>query len=137
MRRARSPLAGGRTLLVGDAAALVDPLSGDGIYEAFVSAELAAECLLACRIEHYEERLLRALAPHAGASWAAKVALDRFPRTTFRVASIPRVWDVVEGLLQGEVAHPREATGIARPPLKLLARLARAAGDPGREFRSA
>jgi flavin-dependent dehydrogenase len=136
MRRPRSPLAAGRTLLVGDAAALVDPLSGDGIYEAFVSAELAAECLLAERAEEYERRLLDALAPHAGASWGAKVALDRFPRTTFRVARVPRVWDVVAGLLGGEVGHPREATGIARPPLRLLARLARAAGDPGAGFRS-
>ena len=34
----------GRVLLVGDAAGLVDPLSGDGIYEAFVSGRLAADC---------------------------------------------------------------------------------------------
>ena len=33
----------GRVVLVGDAAGLVDPLSGDGMYEAFVSARLAAE----------------------------------------------------------------------------------------------
>ena len=45
---ARRP-ARGRVLLVGDAAGLVDPLSGDGIYEAFVSAELAAEAILAGR----------------------------------------------------------------------------------------
>ena len=137
MRRARSPLAAGRTLLVGDAAGLVDPLSGDGIYEAFVSAELAAESILAGLPEAYGSRLLQALAPHAGASWGAKVALDRFPRVTFEVARIPRVWDVVAGLLQGEVAHPREARGIAKPPLRLLERLARASGDPGAGFRSA
>ena len=35
-----------RSLLVGDAAGLVDPLSGDGIYEALVSARLAAEAIL-------------------------------------------------------------------------------------------
>ena len=34
-------------LLVGDAAGLVDPLSGDGMYEAFTSARLAAEAILA------------------------------------------------------------------------------------------
>ena len=34
-------------VLVGDAAGLVDPLSGDGMYEAFTSARLAAEAILA------------------------------------------------------------------------------------------
>jgi geranylgeranyl reductase family protein len=137
MRRAGSPAAAGRTLLVGDAAGLVDPLSGDGMYEAFVSAELAADAILTGALDGYGARLDAALNPHAAASWGAKVALDRFPRTTFAVARIPRVWTVVEGLLQGEVAHPREARGLARPPLRLLARLARLAGDPGRAFRAA
>src|SRR5207342_583543 len=42
MRRAGDRAVAGRELLVGDAAGLVDPLSGDGMYEAFVSARLAA-----------------------------------------------------------------------------------------------
>jgi geranylgeranyl reductase family protein len=142
MRRAGSRAAAGRTLLVGDAAGLVDPLSGDGIYEAFVSAALAAEIILAAEgtaqgLTPYDARLAAALDPHAAASWSAKVALDRFPRVTFAVARIPRVWRVVEGLLQGEVAHPQEARGLARPPLRLLARLARTAGDPASPVREA
>jgi geranylgeranyl reductase family protein len=137
LRHAGSPVAAGRTLLVGDAAALVDPLSGDGIYEAFVSAEAAAEAILAGRPEDYAPGVLRALVPHAAASWGAKVALDRFPRTSFAIVRIPRVWAVIEDLLRGELGHPREARGLARPPLKLLYRLARVAGDPGRAFRAA
>lgn len=42
LRAAHAPLAGNRVLLVGDAAGLVDPLSGDGIYEAALSAQMAA-----------------------------------------------------------------------------------------------
>ena len=38
-------------LLVGDAAGLVDPLSGDGMYEAFVSARLAADAIVAGDLE--------------------------------------------------------------------------------------
>ena len=38
MREPGAPAARGRLLLVGDAAGLVDPLSGDGMYEAFVLA---------------------------------------------------------------------------------------------------
>ena len=37
-----SPITCGRVLLVGDAAGLVDPMSGEGIYAAFVSGRLAA-----------------------------------------------------------------------------------------------
>ncbi len=48
MRRlGASTPAGERVVLVGDAAGLVDPLSGDGMYEAFVSARLAADAILA------------------------------------------------------------------------------------------
>jgi geranylgeranyl reductase family protein len=129
MRRAGSPAARGRVLLVGDAAALVDPLSGDGIYEAFVSAELAADAILEERLDDYAPRLEAALGPHAGASWAAKSALDRFPAVCWAIAGIPRVWDVVAGLLHGEVGHPNEARGLARPPLRLIARLARISGS--------
>jgi geranylgeranyl reductase family protein len=127
MRRAGSPASSSRVLLVGDAAGLVDPLSGDGIYEAFVSAELASEAIVDGRLGDYARRLEETLGPHAGASWAAKSALDRFPGTCWAIAGIPRVWRVVAGLLQGEVAHPNEARGLAKPPLRLIARLARAA----------
>ena len=45
--RRTTTAARGPVLLVGDAAGLVDPLSGDGIYEALVSARLAADAILA------------------------------------------------------------------------------------------
>jgi flavin-dependent dehydrogenase len=41
-RRRGSPLVSGRTMLVGDAAGLADPLTGDGIYAAVVSGREAA-----------------------------------------------------------------------------------------------
>ena len=59
MRRAGSSPATGRTLLIGDAAGLVDPLSGDGMFEAFVSARLAAEAVLAGVAEAVELRGVR------------------------------------------------------------------------------
>ena len=36
-------LAGERALVVGDAAGLLDPVSGDGMYECFYSAKLATD----------------------------------------------------------------------------------------------
>jgi flavin-dependent dehydrogenase len=116
-----------RVLLVGDAAGLVDPLSGDGMYEAFTSARLAAEAILATDPARYPEALAQALDHHAGASWTAKRALDRHPAICFWAARSPGVFGVVSGLLRGDVAHPDEARGLARPPLRLIARVARRA----------
>jgi geranylgeranyl reductase family protein len=115
----------GRVLLVGDAAGLVDPLSGDGMYEAFTSARLAADAILAGDLDGYAAALAGALDHHAGASWAAKRALDRHPAVCFWAARSPGVFGVVAGLLQGSVGHPGDARGLARPPLKLIARIAR------------
>jgi geranylgeranyl reductase family protein len=124
MRRLGTPAGSGRVLIVGDAAGLVDPLSGDGMYEAFVSARLAADAILSGDLAGYTAALARALDHHAAASWAAKRALDRYPRVVFAAARAPGVFKVVAGLLCGDVAHPADARGVARAPLKLIARLA-------------
>ena len=122
MRRTTAA-AGGRVLLVGDAAGLVDPLSGDGISEALLSARLAAEAILAGRLDGYGPALAAALDRYAATSWKAKLVLDRHPRATFAIARLPPVWTVVGGLLAGELEHPRDARGLARIPLRLLARI--------------
>jgi geranylgeranyl reductase family protein len=121
--RRTSTAAWGPVLLVGDAAGLVDPLSGDGISEALLSARLAAEAILAGDTSRYETDLAAALARYASTSWKAKLVLDRHPRAAFEIARIPAVWRVVEGLLTGDVAHPSDVGGLARPPLRILARL--------------
>jgi hypothetical protein len=43
----------------------------------------------------------------------------------------------VEKLVRGEIEDVGSARGLARPPLRALAALARAAGDPGGAFRQA
>jgi geranylgeranyl reductase family protein len=121
--RRTTDAARGPVLLVGDAAGLVDPLSGDGIYEALLSARLAAEAILAGRLGAYSTRLEQATARYASTSWKAKLVLDRHPRVAFQTARVPAVWDVIAGLLTGDVEHPSEARRLAKPPLRLLARL--------------
>jgi flavin-dependent dehydrogenase len=140
LRRPGSVASRGRALLVGDAAGLVDPLSGDGLYEAFVSARLASTAvldLLAGReesLDPYTTALASELGPLASASWGAKVALDRYPRTTFLLGRTRLAWSVMERLLLGEISAPREARGLTRVPLKGIAALARRAGDPDRAY---
>jgi flavin-dependent dehydrogenase len=143
LRSPRSTLARDRAAVVGDAAGLVDPVSGDGMFEAFLSAKLAAGAVLdvlggrADGLEPYGERLTGQLGTHLWASWGVKAALDRFPRTTFRIARSRIVWRTVEKLVRGEIDDVSGARGLARPPLKALAALARAAGDPGGAFKQA
>ena len=129
MRRLGAPASRGRVLLVGDAAGLVDPLSGDGIYEAFVSARLAADAILAGHPKGYEATLSAALDRHAAASWKAKRAADRYPRACLWAVRAPGVFEAVAGLLRGDLAHPSEAHRIARPPFRVLSRLSRMSAD--------
>ena len=124
MRRLGTPPGAGRVLLVGDAAGLIDPLSGDGMYEAFVSARLAAEAIVAGDLEGYATALSGALDRHAASSWAAKRAFDRHPRAVFTATRAPGVFKAIAGILCGDVAHPGDARGFARGPLKLIERLA-------------
>ena len=46
LRMPGTRIAGERALLVGDAAGLIDPVSGDGMYECFVSSRLATGAIL-------------------------------------------------------------------------------------------
>jgi geranylgeranyl reductase family protein len=136
MRRPGTVLARGRALLVGDAAGALDPVSGDGIYEALVTARLAAEHTLellgggAPNLEPYEAAVHRELDQLAAAGWGAKVALDRYPRAVFALMRLPVTWRVIEKLVLGEVSHPAEARGAGRKVMQLIHGLARLARDP-------
>jgi len=126
-RRTGSIVASNRLLLVGDAAGLVDPLSGDGMYEAFVSARLAAEAVIGGELETYAPRVLAELGPLHAASWTAKYALDRFPRMTFTIARAPLAWSVISRLVRGDLKDPSAARGLSRAPLRALDALGRLA----------
>ena len=142
MRKPGTRLARGNALLVGDAAGLVDPVSGDGIYEAFVSARLASGAIVdvlegkAVNVESYEAELRRALDPIAAGGWGAKVALERFPRAVFALMRLPVTWRALEKILVGELSAPSAARGAERRALKLVELFARRAGDPGRAYRT-
>ncbi len=131
LRRPGATPARGRIALVGDAAGLVDPLSGDGMYEAFVSGRLAAAetmRLLEDEVDSlaaYGPALDRAIGAHAAASWKAKLALDRFPRITFALLSLPPVWRAVDALVRGDLADPGQARGLVRVPLRAVEAMGR------------
>ena len=127
MRRSGTKLAGGRALVVGDAAGVLDPVSGDGIYEALVTGELAAQHIVDDRLQFYADAVHDRLDPLSSAGWGAKKALDRFPRAVFAIMRLPVTWRVLENLILGEVAHPGEARGAGLTAMKAIKTLARAA----------
>ncbi len=73
-----APIVRGRTLLVGDAAGLVDPMSGEGIYSAFVSGHLAAA------------RVLRFLDGKDPDLWSYEAAVERELMPDIRAAKLLR-----------------------------------------------
>ena len=139
LRGAGDRLTNGRGLVVGDAAGLIDPLTGDGMYEAFLSARLASATVVdflggrTSDLAPYAERTLRALGPLCVASWGGKRAFDRFPRLSYSVARSRRAWRVIADLLQ-DGGQPDVPEG-RQMPLFLNALLAATAGGAGRPYR--
>jgi geranylgeranyl reductase family protein len=143
LRRPGSSPARGRTALVGDAAGLVDPVSGDGIYEALLSGRLASAAALDIIAGHvgdfrrYAGELQRTLAPSSAASWRAKLALERFPNLAFTLLQAPQAWRALEQLMRADATHPGAIRGPGGMALRAAEHLARLAGDPGRAFAQA
>ena len=143
LRRPGSPAGRGHTALVGDAAGLVDPVSGDGIYEAFLSGQLAADAALdivagrSQDFSRYAGELRRVLAPSSASSWRAKLALERFPRLSFTLLQAPQAWRALEQLMRADATHPGAIGGPGGAALRAAELLARVAGDPGKHFATA
>jgi geranylgeranyl reductase family protein len=108
-RRRGSALATGRVALIGDAAGVADPLSGDGMYEAALSARLAAKHALGilageeASFHDYARELSAKLAPLMRISWPAKYAFDHLPDLSFALARTPQFWRLVTRMIRGEI----------------------------------
>jgi geranylgeranyl reductase family protein len=133
MRLSGTKLARGTTAVIGDAAGLVDPFSGDGMYEAFYSSKLVAEAaleVLAGRAEDlsaYQDAVERRIAPLTRAGWGAKHAFERFPRTTYALARLPVTFRALEKLLTGDLPVPGAARGVERAATRAIYKVARLA----------
>jgi geranylgeranyl reductase family protein len=133
LRLAGTRLARGTTAVIGDAAGLVDPFSGDGMYEAFLSAKLVADAgldVLAGRaetLEPYQAAVERRITPLTRAGWGAKRAFERFPRTTYALARLPITFRALEKILRGELPDPHSARGVERAAIRAIYAVSRLA----------
>lgn len=120
LRHPRSPVARGRAVVVGDAAGLVDPMSGDGMFEAFLSSRIAAECIgnflsgAATGLDGYQRRLNGALATHRSISWLGKRLFDEHPTVARRLAGSDALWRRVESRIRGDRPARLTRPGVGR-----------------------
>ena len=129
MRTGATVLANDRAALIGDAAGVLDPFTGDGMYEAFVSAELVTEAVLAGDLAGYPAAIERRIGPLTRAGWGAKAAFTRFPRTTYALGRLPVTWRAIEKVLRGDLSHPGAARGLERGAVRLIDAVAKAAAS--------
>jgi flavin-dependent dehydrogenase len=117
-----------RVLLVGDAAGLADPLSGEGIRLAITSGKLAAEALLAGRPEDYPGQVWRKLGWSQVLAGAFSRMYAHFPRLTFALAgSNPRLMRALMEVLEGRGNYAKVGwVAAATMPLHAAERVWRA-----------
>jgi flavin-dependent dehydrogenase len=132
-----APIVRGRVLLVGDAAGLVDPMSGEGIYSAFVSGHLAAARLLRFLdgadpdLFHYEAAIERELMADIRAAKLLRDAFHYLPRVCYFMLRHNRHFrELLCELMLGE----RSYAGLMRRlgPLVPIIRLCAARGRASR-----
>ena len=109
LRRKRRPIQKGRCLLLGDAAGLVDPFTGEGIYSAIRSAQLVSPLLVEGlkmgwdSLQPCQEAIDRELMPELECSRLFREIFNLRPSFFHRkMASSDRWWNAMAKILRGE-----------------------------------
>ena len=134
MLRPGAQLAAGGAALVGDAAGLVDPLSGEGIYQAIASGIAVAPAIddylggATEGLAGYQRTVERELLPEIVASRALMEIFHAWPAPFVALMQRSRrFWHSMCGVLRGEQSLDRlvQSTGPLSPTLQPLASLGR------------
>jgi geranylgeranyl reductase family protein len=101
-----------RALLLGDAAGLCDPLTGEGIYYAILSAQLAAQVIEDClthdkvKLENYQEAVDREIMSELRIARVLSRFFVGFPHlSSGMLRRSDGVWRAACGLLSGELKY--------------------------------
>jgi geranylgeranyl reductase family protein len=101
-----------RALLLGDAAGLCDPLTGEGIYYAVRSAQLAAQVIEdrltsdGVELENYQEAVDREILSELRVARVLSRLFVRFPHLAFgMLRQSNKAWRTVCGVLSGELEY--------------------------------
>ena len=113
LRRDDAPVVSGPAMLAGDAACLVDPLSGEGIWAAFVSGRLAAQeamRLLRGEVTHlggYQRALNAEMRDEILASRRLQGVFQRLPSISVLMLKYNKTfWRYLTEIIRGEITYP-------------------------------
>jgi geranylgeranyl reductase family protein len=113
LRRDDAPVVSGPAMLAGDAACLVDPLSGEGIWAAFVSGRLAAEeaaKLLAGDVPNlrgYQRALDAVMRDEIATSRRLQAVFQRLPNASILMLKYNNAfWRYLTEIIRGEITYP-------------------------------
>jgi geranylgeranyl reductase family protein len=113
LRRDDAPVVRGPAMLAGDAACLVDPLSGEGIWAAFVSGRIAAEearRYLAGDVESlegYGRALRNVMNEEILTSRRLQAVFQRLPSVSIMMLKYNRAfWRYLTEIIRGELTYP-------------------------------
>jgi flavin-dependent dehydrogenase len=143
MRLPGSPLVAGDLLLVGDAAGLLDPFSGEGIYAAIRSGRAAARHLSvrlagqSTDLQGYALEIERDLVPELRAARRLYELFQVVPLAyTEASRRLPAVWDLICDLMRGDRTYRdlRRHLGPAWPVIEFGSDLLRRSAHLQRRF---
>jgi geranylgeranyl reductase family protein len=129
LREKRNPIHKGRCLLIGDAAGLVDPFTGEGIYSAIRSAQISAPLLLEAlqknwsNLQPCQEALDHYLMPELESARLFREIFNLWPAFFHkRVMKKERWWEALVKILKGEKSFldVRKKLGPWAPLLSLI-----------------
>ncbi len=108
----QSTVSRGRALLLGDAAGLADPLSGEGIYNAILSAQISAKTIEKALsnskpvLDDYNDAIAETITPQMKVAYVFSKVLSRIPAMLFKVVNQDeRVWMACCKMLRGEMDY--------------------------------
>jgi geranylgeranyl reductase family protein len=111
----------GRVLLVGDAAGLVDPLTGEGIHSAIVSGQAAAAAILSCADGERDPAVAAAYAHHLAPlqktlafSHRAAHAFYAQPERGFKAMRLPILRSLILKTYADGLPHTKLLTALAK-----------------------
>jgi geranylgeranyl reductase family protein len=113
LRRDGAPIVRGPAMLAGDAASLVDPLSGEGIWAAFTSGRLAAESALrylageTADLRGYQRSIEAVMRDELIASQRLQLVFQRLPKLSILMLKYnDAFWRYMTEIIRGDITYP-------------------------------
>ncbi|MBI3666107.1 MAG: NAD(P)/FAD-dependent oxidoreductase, partial [Acidobacteria bacterium] len=120
----RNRVAGDGWAAVGDAAGLVDPVTGEGLYYAMRSADVLAACVREGRVAEYARRIRQEMIRdlQLGATWAGRFYRGHFllGAVTTRMVQFCRRSPTFQSLMQDLIAGNQTYSGLKSRLLRQL-----------------